>query len=180
MKLSLPSRLLHWSVAIFMLGMLPLGIIMKYTEWYAVYDLHKSLGILGFLIILPRVIWRLQQGWPAPLNTRVMWEQRLAKAVHWFLLLGTVLMPICGLMASGGSGHGFGVFGLTLIPENHSLTNPGQVVPYNEVVASMGYALHQWLGFSMVAVIALHVAGALKHHFVYKDDTLKRMTLTAR
>lgn len=180
MKLSLPTRLLHWSVAIFMLGMLPLGIVMKYTEWYAVYDLHKSLGILGLFIVLPRVIWRLKQGWPAPMNTRVLLEQQLAKAVHWFLLLGTLLMPVTGLMLSGGSGHGFGVFGLTLLPSNHSLANPSEVMPYNEVVASLGYALHQWLGFAMVAVIALHIAGALKHHFVYQDDTLKRMMLFKR
>ena len=177
MKLSLPSRLLHWSVAIFMLGMLPLGLIMKYTEWYAVYDMHKSLGILGFLIILIRAIARLKQGWPAPVNIRVMWEQRLAKAAHWFLLVGTVLMPVSGLMLSGGSGHGFGIFGITLLPSNRSLTDPSEVVPYHEAIASLGYALHQWLGFLIVAVIVLHIAGALKHHFVYKDDTLKRMTL---
>lgn len=86
-------------------------------------------------------------------------------------------MPVSGLMLSGGSGHGFGVFGLTLLTSNHSLTNPSVVVPYNEMVASLGFALHQWLGFSMVAVIVLHIVGALKHHVVYKDSTLKRMTL---
>lgn len=180
MKLSLPSRLLHWSVAIFMLGMLPLGIIMKYTEWYALYPLHKSLGVLGLLIILPRVIWRLKEGWPAPVNTRVMWEQRLAKAAHWLLLLGTLLMPITGLMLSGGGGHGVDIFGLPLIPANHSLINPDEAIPDNQTVASLGYALHQWLGFAMVALVVLHIVGALKHHLVYKDDTLKRMTLSGR
>lgn len=180
MKLSLPSRLMHWSVAIIILGMLPLGIIMKYTEWYSIYDVHKSLGILALFFILPRVIWRLKQGWPEPINTRVMWEQRLAKAVHWSLLVGTLMMPISGLMASGGSGHGFGVFGLPLIAENHSAANPEEVIPYSQTLATIGYAVHQWLGFAMVALVVLHIVGALKHHLVYKDDTLKRMTLSGR
>lgn len=169
------SIILHWLVALIMIGQLILGMVMI-EKFYSFYELHKSVGILSLLLILPRVIWRLWQGWPTPLSLQIGLEQKIAKWVHWGLLLGTLVMPLSGMLASGASGHGFGLFSLVaLVPENHSLLNPGEVEPYSQLWMNVGYTVHSWAGYLLSAAIFLHITAALKHHLFDKDDTFRRM-----
>lgn len=172
--LSPTSRRLHWLVAIGFIGLGAIGFYMANTETWALYDWHKSLGVLLFVVILWRVVRRLIQGWPPAAHSYRRHEILLAKITHWVLLLGTLALPLTGMLYSGASGHGFGVFGLTLVPTNYDLLAPGQVIPYSPFWSDAGQTAHRILGYILAAAIVLHLAGALKHHFIDRDRTLLR------
>ena len=76
---------------------------------------------------------------------------------------------------SGAGGHGFGVFGLELFAPNPDPNNPENVLALNQTLAQLGHTLHLWFGYIMIAAISLHIIGAVKHHVVDKDGTLRRM-----
>jgi cytochrome b561 len=174
-QLSPITRALHWLVALIIIGQLTVGFYMATFEVFALFPLHKAFGVIALLVILPRVIWRLKHGWPTPLRNYAAWEHKLALATHWVLILGTLLMPISGFIFSGASGHGVDIFGLVLAPTNPDPINLGKVIPFNKTVADAGHELHEILGYLMAFAIALHLAGALKHHIFDKDRTLLRM-----
>jgi cytochrome b561 len=162
-------------IAISFSALTAVGIYMANTESWALYPLHKSLGIILFLVILLRVGWRAKQGWPTPVGNYQKAEQVLAKITHWILLLGTLAMPITGMLYSGMSGHGFGIFGWTLVAGNHDINSPEQVIPYNESLSMISEQAHELIGYALVIAVTLHIAGACKHHFLDKDRTLLRM-----
>ena len=164
---------LHWFVAISMISMLILGFYMKNAEAWGLYHTHKSLGIILLSVILARVLWRIKKGWPEHVGNYSHFELRASKIAHWLLIIGTVLMPISGLILSAGSGHGFGIFTWPIFPPTHN--DVGEVVPFNADLAALGYFLHTYAGYLISATVLLHVVGALKHHYVDKDNTLRRM-----
>lgn len=166
---------LHWLVAIIIMAMMALGAYMSLLDVYGVYDIHKSIGVLVFPLLLVRVLRRLKQGWPPPLHLYSAVEQFLAKFTHWALLLGIIALPIAGMIYSGASGHGFGIFGLKIFPANHHPTEAHQVMPYNDQLSLIGETAHEWIGYGLMVTLALHIAGALKHHVIDGDGTLRRM-----
>ena len=173
-KLSPTTKLLHWVVAVGMIGLIAVGIYMEETETYALYDWHKSFGVLIVLFAVIRVIWRMKKGWPSTLGQPRQWEHLAAKLVHWALIIATLLYPISGMMMSGAGGHGIPLFGLELLAENVDAAS-GEVVAINGQMAGLGHSIHGLLTWVVIAAIAFHVIGALKHHFVVGDATLKRM-----
>ena len=84
-------------------------------------------------------------------------------------------MPILGMMNSGFGGHGIMVFGWQLVARNPDPANPEGVLAYHPLLQTIGHTGHYWLGYILIATIALHIAGALKHHFFDRDKTLLRM-----
>ena len=174
-KLSSMAIHLHWIVAVTIITLMSVGIYMSENEAFALYGVHKSVGVLIFLFIMIRVVWRLKQGWPEPVRQYEPMEQALSKVVHYVLLIGTVLMPISGFIMSAAGGYGVSVFGLELFAANPSPVNPGEMVPLNAGAAETGHVLHSLVGYVMLVAIFLHIAGALKHHLIDKDRTLHRM-----
>lgn len=173
-QLSRKSIALHWVVAIGMISLLAVGWYMENYKAYGLYDIHKSSGILLLIVIAARVIWRLKQGFPKPLGESKNIELFLAKVTHWGLLIATLVFPISGMMMSGAGGHGLDIFGLVLLPENVDAVS-GRAVPLNKDIASLGAQIHGTIMWGVLGLLALHIVGALKHHFVYKDKTLSRM-----
>lgn len=171
-KFSKRTVILHWIVGLSILTLMGVGVYMSKNKVYSLYDIHKSVGILIFAVIILRIIWRLKNGWPKPLNTQHAMELKLAKIVHWVLIIGTILFPLSGMMMSGAGGYGLPIFDFELLAANRV---DGKTVPLNATVAGIGSQLHEVLLWIMGGAIFLHVAGALKHHFVYKDKTLARM-----
>jgi len=174
-QLSRRTVLLHWFVALGMIGLTAVGLCMSRAEVWFLYPIHKSIGVLVFGLILLRVVWRLRNGWPAQVAGGSALEHRLAHGVHWLLIGLTLAMPISGMMHSGAGGHGIAIFGLQLVPSQHKPEAPGEALPYNQSVAEWGEALHEYLGYLLILTVMLHLAGALKHHWVYKDGVLRRM-----
>jgi cytochrome b561 len=173
-KLSPITIGLHWIIALVVMALMCLGWYMSEFQTYDLYDIHKSIGVLIFILILLRVVWRLKQGFPEPLSQTKKIELALAKIVHWVLLIGTLLFPISGMITSGAGGHDVAIFGLEFLPENPD-PETGRAVVRSEFLAQLGEAVHGALMWIFIVAIALHIAGALKHHLKYKDDTLRRM-----
>ncbi|WP_252271845.1 cytochrome b [Pseudomonas subflava] len=167
----LVSILLHWLVALAVFGLFGLGLWMVgldyYSTWYRTApDLHKSIGILLFVVMLGRVAWRLvSPPPPAPANHGA--ATRLAsKAGHGFLYLALFVLMISGYLISTADGRGIAVFGLFEVPA----TLAG--IPDQADVAG---AIHEYLAWALVIFAGLHALAAFKHHFVDRDATLVRM-----
>jgi len=174
-KLSPLTLILHWSLAFIIIGLLAMGVYMTLWEAWAYYPVHKSLGMLAFGIIIVRVGWRIRNGWPSPVGNRAATQQSLATTVHWILLISMVLQPIFGILNSGTNGYGLSFFGMELVARNIDPINPDEVLPYSESWALFAHRAHQINGYLLITAIVLHVAGALKHHFIDRDATLMRM-----
>lgn len=172
-SLSGTTKLLHIVVALFMITLLTVGIYMSNTETYSLYPIHKSFGAIVLLLALARIFWRVKKGWPTPLGKASKLQLAVAKLVHWLLITATVLYPISGLMMSIAGGHGLSVFGLELVAMNFDAA--GEVIAINGTIAGIGHEIHGLLVPVVITAIVLHVAGALKHHVIDKDDTITRM-----
>lgn len=174
-RLSLFTIVLHWTVALVVIFLASTGLYMVENEAWDLYPIHKSIGVLIFAVILVRVAWRLYNGLPKPVGNYAKYQHFLAVVTHWTLLIATVIMPISGMMYSGFSGHGFGIFDLVLVETNHDPNVEWGVIPYNETLSSVGQRVHSAAGYILIAALALHLIGALKHHIMDKDRTLVRM-----
>ncbi|NVD69358.1 cytochrome b [Duganella sp. BJB1802] len=163
---------LHWLVATSIIGLIALGIYMVETESWHLYDIHKSIGLLAFAAILARLAWRWRNGLPQPVRPVSRLEHVTAVAAHVVLLVLTVVLPLTGMLYSGASGHGFGIFDWQIFP-SHEVA--GQAVPLSARWSDFGQTMHGFLGYLLLALIVLHVVAALKHHLFDKDATLKRM-----
>lgn len=174
-SLSRLTIVLHWLVAAGVLALAGVGLYMVRKKAWPLYDTHKSIGLLVFVAILARAarIWR--NGLPTPVRQFTRLEHAAASTVHGLLLACTLALPITGMIFSGASGHGFGVFGLQLFPEHPAPAGHGEVIPVDGNLADWGQAAHHVIGYALLALVALHVAGALKHHVVDRDRTLVRM-----
>ena len=164
---------LHWIVASSIIALWGFGFWMARTQSYEVFHVHKSLGLIALTVIAWRAVRRVARGLPTPAARYEAREHQLAVIAHWTLLALTVALPLFGMLSSGGSGHGFGVFELTLLPGSYA--EDGSVVPLSPLWQSVGYWAHRLTAYALACVLVLHVAGALKHHLVDRDATLRRM-----
>ncbi|MBV7433870.1 cytochrome b [Cardiobacteriaceae bacterium TAE3-ERU3] len=171
-KLSLITVVLHWVVAIGIIAMMCVGAYMSRETAY-LYPIHKSIGIILFAIILVRVIWRAIQGIPPHVNEYKKWEMTLSKVIFWVLIIGTLLFPISGMLMSYFGGRRLDLFDLQIIAAN--IGADGKPAPINAQFAGIANNIHGALLPVMVVAIALHIAGAYKHHFVDKDGTMRRI-----
>lgn len=168
-KLGTTTVGLHWLLAIAMIGMIAFGLYLedmpKGDGKAALIWWHKGLGVAVLVFALWRFGVRMAQGFPAPLSPARPSLQRMASITHWFLLLGTLFMPVSGMMMSIGKNRAIDVLGLFTIPAFGEYPLLDQI----------GHIVHGLGGKLLIAAIVLHVVGALKHQFVDKDGTLARM-----
>jgi cytochrome b561 len=165
-----PSIFFHWLTALTVIGLFVLGLWMVglnyYHPWYyRAADIHKSLGLLLFGLVAARLLWRLAN--PVPEHTPgPRWEHRLADAVHWVIYLLLFAILATGYLIPTAAGQPVSVFGWFDIPA--FVTG----IPNQETLAGR---LHEYLAWALIALLVLHVAGALKQHFIHRNRTLKRM-----
>lgn len=174
-KLSAKTVILHWIVGVMMIALLATGTYMESTETLALYPWHKSFGVLIIIFVLYRVFWRVKTGWPTPVRNYTNIEKILSKVVHYLLIIGTVLMPLSGFIMSSMGGHGVALFGIELFARNPDPMNAKEVIALNAGIAKFAHTLHGLGGNILIAGVALHIVGALKHHILDKDGTLRRM-----
>lgn len=181
MKLDSPHQLspitviLHWFVGIIMIGLLAMGIYMVQTETFNLYAWHKAIGFLIFFVIVFRVIWRIKNGWLIPVAQYTRTEYFLAKLVDWVFVLGMIILPISGFMQSSLSGHGVNIFGLEIVARNVDPNNIKKILAHNKELELFFHFIHYQFSYIVIGSLGLHILGSLKHHFVDKDSTLKRM-----
>lgn len=184
---------LHWLIAIFLVVMFVLGWFMadlpkegakqsaydlldlgiytwqlteEVTPRTFYFNLHKSLGITIFALIAIRILWRITHIPPAFLTSYKAVERKVATGTHHLLYLLMVAVPLTGLLMGLYSKYGVKWFGLDLIKGLD-----------NKAMREIFEATHELIGIILLVLVALHVVGALKHEFIDKDDTLKRMSL---
>lgn len=164
---------LHWIVGLGMIAVIAMGLYMTRAENFALYGVHKSLGIILFGFILWRAVLRLRKGWPEDVSSGNRMEHGVARVIHWVLILGTIAMPLSGILDAYMSGRGLSIFGLDLLAAN--LGDTGRGIAINKNLAEFGEIIHLVAAKIVIAAIILHVAGAFKHHIIDKDGTLRRM-----
>lgn len=170
-RYGLVSILLHWLVAVAVFGLFGLGYWMVgldyYSGWYKTApDIHKSLGILLFLVMLTRMLWRGVSPSPSSLANHGQLTRLGSKFGHAFLYLGLFVLMLSGYLISTAEGRGISVFGLFEVPA--TLTS----IPDQEDVAGL---VHEYLAWALVIFAGIHALAALKHHFIDRDRTLRRM-----
>lgn len=163
-------KLLHWSIAALIIFMLALGLYMGEVpmgpDKYRLYGLHKATGMVVLLLAGLRLAWRLVNAVPPlPANTP-RWQRLLANIVHKLLYVMMFAMPITGWIISSAAGFPVSVYGLFTVPV---ITAPDKALMHD-----MG-EVHENLAWILMALIAMHAGAALMHHFMYKDNILRRM-----
>ena len=171
------AMLFHWVLAAAVIFMLWLGIAMEGMapdgrllglDQFAAYQLHKSIGFTILVLAVSRLVWRwINPVPPLPENLKT-WERWAAKFTHVALYLLLIAMPIVGWIMVSASPWQIPtvLYGVVELPH---ITGP------NEQLEGAMIRLHATLGFVFIALLVLHVVAAAKHHFVLKDDTLKRI-----
>ncbi|WP_242798458.1 cytochrome b [Aeromonas hydrophila] len=167
--------LLHWLVALLMIGLTLLGYLMVKFEVWDLYSLHKSMGVIALLIVVPRIIIRLGNRGIVSVRQYSRNEVLAAKMIHLGLLVSTLVIPVSGMLYSGAAGRGVAILGLSIIPMNLDGNDPANVVPYSEALRSAAHAIHIYMPYIMLAFLLIHIVGAVKHHLLDKDGTLLRM-----
>lgn len=159
----------HWVIALLIIGLLALGLYMvNMSGWSAqklkFYGWHKEYGLLVLFLAVLRIIWRLANDNP---ELALPWLEKIAaRSMHWAFYIFMFAMPITGWLITSAAGLPASFFGLFTLP---NLVAPDES---NRILFEW---IHQWLGYALIAAICLHVAAALKHHFINKDDILRRI-----
>ncbi len=178
------TKTFHWLTALLILTALPLGWFAN-TLAEAIYDpaiatteadlaqaarlfsLHKTVGITVFFVALARILWAVSQPKPGLLNADNKPEAFAAKTVHWLLYGSLILVPLSGWIDHAAT-EGFAPI---LWPFGQNLP----LVPKSDHLAELMAALHWLFMVVLVAALVLHIVGALKHHVIDRDSTLRRM-----
>ncbi len=165
------SILLHWFVALAVYGMFALGLWMVtlsyYDTWYhRAPSLHKSLGVCIFIVMVIRLLWRFISPPPKPLANYSQLTRISAKLAHFTLYFVLFGILASGYLISTAEGDPIQVFGWFDVPA--ILTGQG-------VQADTAGVIHLYLAWIAVVFSLLHGLAALKHHFIDRDSTLKRM-----
>ncbi len=161
---------LHWLLAALVLLMFGLGFYMVRLplslEKFNLYQLHKWLGITIFGLAALRLLWRL--GHPAPPLPAGMpaWERTAARASHALLYALLFVQPVVGFLQSNAANFPVVLWGVLPLP---ALIGP------DERLAETLLHLHHLGAFVFMLLVLVHAAAALRHHFLLKDDVLRRM-----
>ncbi|ART82370.1 cytochrome b [Oceanisphaera profunda] len=171
LKYSVPMRMLHWLTALLIIGLFAVGLWMRSLSYYdSLYQIlpfwHKSVGFLLLLLVMLRLVVRFSSQHPAALPSHKWWERRVAGATVG-LLYGLMFgMFISGYLIATADDRPASFFGWFDIPVLIT------AFPNQEDVAGL---IHEYCAWALIGLSALHGLAALKHHFLDKDVTLKRM-----
>jgi cytochrome b561 len=167
--------LFHWLIALMIIGSFTMGLVMtdmpgisptklKYYSW------HKWAGVTILGLATLRLLWRLSH--PAPAYPAIMpgWQKTSADLLHGLLYVFMFAVPLSGYFYTLSAGYPVVYFGLFELP---------LLIDKSDELKPVLKSLHYWLNMGLAASVALHVAAALKHHFIDRDGILKRMLPSA-
>jgi cytochrome b561 len=160
---------LHWLVTGLVLAALFMGWTMTSMEIspgrLKLYNYHKWVGVTVLALALLRIVWRLTHR-PPPLETMPRWQQISAHAGHGLLYLLMLAVPLSGWAYSNASGYAIMYLGKVPLPN---------LVDKDKQLAAQLVEVHEVLAIAFAVLVLLHVLAALQHHFLHKDQTLRRM-----
>ena len=167
-RYSTVSLVLHWLTAALVVAQIVLIQAHEANEGVRTFiDLHKSVGMTILLLTLARLGWRVANpAIPLPAETP-RWQKLIARGTHVLFYVFLLAMPLVGWAASSAAGRDivwFGLFNWPLLPVGGGRVFAGQLMDLHELAAKL-----------LIALVVLHVLGALKHHFIDRDNVLHRM-----
>jgi len=164
------SKLLHWLIAVCVLTTAPVAIVMirvgKGPTQDMLYNFHKSLGVLILVLMILRLINRLAVGALAAAPDIEPWQKALSSFVHTSLYVLLLAMPVVGYIANSAYGAATPFFGWFDLPP---------IIGKNEALSTQLFTIHRWVGWLVIALVLMHIGGALYHQFIRRDTVLKRM-----
>ena len=168
-RYSRPALFFHWVLAALIPFQIGLGWYMLSIEdtpgSAAYFALHVSLGLTAALLIALRLMWRVRNR-PAPLPaTLPAWQVKVANLTHLLLYVLLVLMPITGFLGASVSGEPIAFFGISL-----PVWTSG-----NDTLKEQFFTAHSFIAWVLIALVLLHVLGALKHLLIDKNGVFGRM-----
>ena len=170
---------LHWLIALLIIGNLIGGLVMVQlfdsadpqakAAGYVIVGIHKAVGITVLGLTLLRIVWRLTHRPPPLPDHMTPLERWLARGTHLLFYALMLALPLTGWLMSSASVRRFpiswfGLFDVPFLP----------IAQDKAAAATLGDR-HELLAWVAIATLALHVAGALKHHFLDRDPVLARM-----
>jgi cytochrome b561 len=174
------AKLLHWLIAVFVLGLIGLGLTMTRTGGLALkfelYQLHKSMGITVLMLMILRIAWRLFLP-PPGLPAMPGWERGAARGTHLLLYAMLLALPLSGWTMVSATLPPFNIptvlFKAISWPHIPAIENLSAAA--KKTVEPLSKNVHAALGWALAALVSLHVAAALRHGFILKDGVMLRM-----
>ncbi len=171
LRYGIVSVFLHWLAAFAVFGLFPLGLWMTGLDYYHLWyhkgpSLHKAVGVLLFFTMTLRLLWRWWSKVPEPLISHTRLERVVAYVTHILLYLMLFAVMFSGYLISTADGRPVNVFDWFEVP---ALFSAG------ENQEDFFGKMHLTLAYLTMSLVALHLLGALKHHFLDRDRTLIRM-----
>jgi len=178
-RYSLVQRLLHWLIALLAIPALGVGMTLGWLGFEgardslgigitnALYSGHKTVGVLILLLMTLRLVLRLTLGSPPPVPTLTPFERFASRAVQGLLYLVLMALPVVGWLATAAGGYPVQFFVWKL---------PG-LIAKDPALSEALFELHGALGAAFLALLALHIAGALRHWLIKRDEVMRRMSL---
>jgi cytochrome b561 len=165
-----PAKVLHWITAVAVVTLLALGLWMTglpigLTKLEA-YAWHKWIGLTVLVLTVGRIAWRWHAPPPPLPDTVTRWERRLAPLSHAALLVLLLALPITGWLMSSAGGVEVYWFGIVPMPN---------LVPRDPGLFERLRTTHHWLAWTLMAVLALHVAAVVRHDVLRRDGIFRRM-----
>jgi cytochrome b561 len=168
-RYTLTAIALHWLLALAIVATFALGLYMTSLSFsptrLKLFNWHKWAGVGILALSALRLLWRLGHRPPADLPMPA-WQRRAAHLAHGLLYGLFFAVPLAGWAYSSAAGFPIVWFGVLPLPD---------FVPVDRELAELLKTLHHGLAYGLAAVVVLHVAGALKHHFIDRDGLLLRM-----
>lgn len=167
-----PARWLHWAIfALVTLAYLFINLFDLYPRGsagrLAMLNWHFVAGLGVLLLVLPRLWFRTRNTPPPITPAPERWEDRLANLTHYLLYAFLLVQPLLGIVTLQIKGQAVNPLGLSLLPSFMATPNRALAHQFEEIHGTLGQIFY-W-------VIGLHILAALWHHFMRRDDTLRRM-----
>lgn len=163
------ARAFHWLMALLIIINGTLGLYMTdlkpSMDKISIYAIHKSIGLTVLALVLLRLSWRWFDPRPRDLPMP-RWQKLAAHAAHGALYLLMLAIPLSGWLFNSANGNPLQWFKLFNLPA---------LVDKNKALADFFHEAHETLFWILVAVLVAHIGGAVMHHFVERDNTLRRM-----
>ena len=164
------SIALHWLTFLLVLGMAVVGLVMTELPTsplkIQVYALHKSFGLTVLGLTALRLAWRMFSGRPKSEPGSPRWQERIAALTHGALYGLLIAIPLSGWWFNSAAGFPLRWFGLVALPK---------LGGYDPQIKSFAREMHEFLFFTLAALVVVHAAAALYHHYRLHDRTLSRM-----
>lgn len=165
------AKILHWLIALLIVAAFTMGLVMvdipgftptklKYFSW------HKWLGVTVLALAAVRLLWRHRNRPPAHPAGMSAWQLKAADYTHVLLYVLMFAVPLSGYLYTTAAGVPVVYLGLFPIPAAFEA---------DTALKALLKPVHYWLNMGLAALVFMHVAAALKHHFVDRDEVLKRM-----